>query len=308
MLNKLNKKIYFISGPTAIGKSELAIRLAKKINGIIINSDSMQVYSNLKIITARPSNKDQKIIKHKLYGYVDGAERYNVAKWCDDIVRVISQNDKNNQPSIIVGGTGMYINSLINGLIELPKITEEYKNESKKLLNKIGINKFVKIISKFDPISLDKISSNDLSRVRRIWEIYHSTGFTYSYWKEKKNKLFLNKPTFNLILFKPPRDLIYKKVNDRFKKMIKEGAIDEVKNFIKLGLDYSLPLMRAHGVPEISNYLDEKITLSECVTKGQQVTRNYVKRQLTWWRSSTLSIHQEFDQFPIEIDENMINI
>ena len=268
----------------------------------------MQIYSNVRIITARPSDKDQVKTKHMLYGYIDGSERYNVAKWCEDIVEIIKLNEKNNQPSIVVGGTGMYIDSLINGLIDLPKISEEYKKESEQVLNKIGIDKFLKQISEFDPISLQKISTNDLSRVRRIWEIYKSTGFTYNYWKGKKNKLFLDNFSFNLILFKPQKDQIYKNVNDRFQKMIHDGAIEEVKNFIKLNLDQSLPLMRAHGVPEITNYLNEKISLSDCIAKGQQVTRNYVKRQLTWWRSSTLSIHQEFDQFPNEIDENLIKI
>ena len=304
----MSRILYFITGPTAIGKSSLAIRLAEKINGVIINADSMQVYSNLKILTARPSKMDQDKIKHKLYGYVDGSKRYNVARWCNDILKIINDNKKNKIPSIIVGGTGMYIDSLLNGLINLPIITETYKKQSENLLDDIGLNSFKKIITEFDEEALTNISVNDTTRMRRIWEVYKSTGITLSEWKRNKNKIFIENLSYNILLFTPPRDEIYKNVNIRFNKMIKEGAIDEVKKLISLKLDTSLPVMRAHGVPEISNYLNNKLSIDECIDKGQQVTRNYVKRQLTWWRSSSLRIHQAFKQFPNEIDENMIKI
>lgn len=302
----MNQFIYFITGPTAIGKSSLAIRLAQKIKGIIINADSMQVYSNLEILTARPSKKDHEKIIHKLYGHVSGSERYNVAKWCKDVSYIIYENKKNGIPSIIVGGTGMYINALLNGLITIPNIPEKYKKESGELLKKIGLNNFINIIENFDSESLTNISKNDMTRVRRIWEIYSFTGITFSEWKKKQNKYFLKNFNIQIYLFTPPREKIYEYVNERFKKMIKDGAIDEVKKLNLLKLDLTLPIMKAHGVPEISNYLDNKINLRECINIGQQVTRNYVKRQLTWWRSSSLPIHQVFDEFPNEIDENLI--
>ena len=308
MLNNLNQTLYFIAGPTCIGKSSLAIRLAKKINGVIINSDSMQVYSNLNILTARPSKKDLLEIKHELYGYVDAAVRYNVSNWCNDVLKIIKNNENNNFPSIIVGGSGMYIDSLLNGLIPIPPIPEKYKKDSLSLLNEIGIKKFTEIINKFDSESLSKISLQDSSRMRRIWEVYQSTGKKYSYWINKKNKIFLKNFSNKIFLFIPPRDDIYKKINLRFNTMINEGAIEEVKKLISLNLDVSLPIMKAHGVPEITNYLCGKIDLEECIKKSQQVTRNYAKRQLTWWRSSRLSINKVFDQFPNEIDEKLIKI
>ena len=308
MLNNLNQTLYFIAGPTCIGKSSLAIRLAKKINGVIINSDSMQVYSNLNILTARPSKKDLLEIKHELYGYVDAAVRYNVSNWCNDVLKIIKNNEKNNLPSIIVGGSGMYIDSLLNGLIPIPPIPEKYKNDSLSLLNEVGTKKFTEIINKFDSESLSKISLQDSSRMRRIWEVYQSTGKKYSYWINKKNKIFLKNFSNKIFLFIPPRDDIYKKINLRFNTMINEGAIEEVKKLISLNLDVSLPIMKAHGVPEITNYLCGKIDLEECIKKSQQVTRNYAKRQLTWWRSSRLSINKVFDQFPNEIDEKLIKI
>ena len=308
MLNNLNQTLYFIAGPTCIGKSSLAIRLAKKINGVIINSDSMQVYSNLNILTARPSKKDLLEIKHELYGYVDAAVRYNVSNWCNDVLKIIKNNEENNLPSIIVGGSGMYIDSLLNGLIPIPPIPEKYKNDSLSLLNEVGTKKFTEIINKFDSESLSKISLQDSSRMRRIWEVYQSTGKKYSYWINKKNKIFLKNFSNKIFLFIPPRDDIYKKINLRFNTMINEGAIEEVKKLISLNLDVSLPIMKAHGVPEITNYLCGKMDLEECIKKSQQVTRNYAKRQLTWWRSSRLSINKVFDQFPNEIDEKLIKI
>ena len=286
----------------------MAIRLAKKINGIIINADSMQVYSNLAILTARPKKEDLQIKEHKLYGYVDGAERYNVAKWCNDVIKIINENIKKKIPLIIVGGTGMYINSLLHGIIDIPSIPESLKKDSAILLEKIGIKNFIIMIKEFDHQSLNNISINDTSRIRRIWEVYKSTGFTFSELKKKENKKYINDMKFNIYLINPPREEIYNKVNLRFHKMIKEGAIDEVQNLNKLNLDKSLPIMRAHGVPEISNYLNNSCNINECIDRGQQVTRNYVKRQLTWWRSSTLPIHQVFNQFPNEIDENLIKI
>lgn len=302
----MKENIYFITGPTAIGKSSLAIRLAKKINGLIINADSMQVYSNLEILTARPTKKDHLKVQHKLYGYVDGSERYNVAKWCEEISLIINENKKT--PLIIVGGTGMYINSLLNGIIDIPSISEKYKKESESLLKEIGIENFIKKIKEFDLNSLKNISKNDSSRIRRIWEVYNSTGVTYSDWKKKINKKFVTNLSFKIYLFTPPREKIYENVNNRFNLMLKEGAIDEVQSLLQLRLDKSLPIMKAHGVPEISDYLSKNITLDQLIQKGQQVTRNYVKRQLTWWRSSDLPLQQAFNEFPKEIDENLIKI
>ena len=304
----MNQNILFICGPTGIGKSSLALRLAKKINGVIINSDSMQIYSNLEILTARPSKEDCQIVKHELYGYVDGSKRYNVAKWCNDILKIININKKNKTPSIIVGGTGMYVNSLLNGLIDLPPILERFKDESKHLLESDGLDSFVKLIKDIDSEALSNISQNDSFRLRRIWEVYKSTGVTFTEWKKRKNKKFLINTNYNLYLFNPDREKIYQNVNLRFIKMIEGGAIEEVEKLKSLNLDRSLPIMRAHGVPEILNYLGNHESLDTCIDRGQQVTRNYVKRQLTWWRSSSLNFHQAFNQFPKDIDENLIKI
>ena len=302
------KNIYVIAGPTATGKSDFSIKLAKKIGGVVINSDSMQVYKNLKILTARPSKLEMKNIDHYLYGYVDGSERYNVEKWCNDSSNLINNLFKNNLTPILVGGTGLYIDTLVNGLIDIPSISESIKIESEKILNKFGKDFLINQIKNFDPESFKEINSNDTLRLRRIWEIYESTGKKYSEWKLHKNKKFINNYNLKIFLFLPDRKKNYEIVNSRFLKMINVGAIDEVKKMLELNLNESLPIMRAHGVPEITKYLKNEISLDECISKGQQVTRNYVKRQHTWWNSSNLQIFQKFDKFPLEIDPKSIKI
>ena len=300
--------VYVIAGPTATGKSDLSISLAKKINGVVINSDSMQVYENLEILTARPSLSEMKNINHHLYGFVDGRERYNVERWCNDATEIIKKTSAKNLTPILVGGTGLYINTLINGLVDLPSIPESIKIESEKILQEFGKDFLINQIKNVDPESLNEINHNDTVRLRRIWEVFESTGKKFSEWKLNKNKKFITDYKFKILLFLPDREKNYQVVNSRFVKMMKSGAVEEVKKLLELNLNDSLPVMRAHGVPEIKKYLANESTLEECINKGQQVTRNYVKRQHTWWNSSNLEIFQKFDKFPSEIDINSIKI
>ena len=300
--------VYVIAGPTATGKSDLSISLANKVNGIVINSDSMQVYKNLEILTARPLINEMKSIEHHLYGFVDGNERYNVERWCKDASEIIKKTSAKNLTPILVGGTGLYINTLVNGLIDLPSIPESIKIESEKILKEFGKDFLINQIKNIDPESLKEISHNDTVRLRRIWEVFESTGKKFSKWKLNKNKKFITDYNFKILLFLPDREKNYQNVNYRFVNMMKGGAVEEVKKLLKLDLHSSLPVMRAHGVPEIKKYLANEISLEECISKGQQVTRNYVKRQHTWWNSSKLQIFKRFDKFPSEIDINSIKI
>ncbi len=298
----MKKTIYVIAAPTASGKSEFSVKLAKKINGVVVNADSMQVYKNLNVLTARPQINDMKNIDHFLYGYVDGSLRYNVKKWCIDATNVINKTFENKKIPILVGGTGLYINTLFNGLVDIPPIPEKIKIESDKIIKKFGKNFLIDKIKNIDPISLREINTNDNVRLRRIWEVFEFTGKKFSEWKQNQNKNFFNNYNYKIILFLPDRKKNYEIVNARFAKMINEGAVEEVKQLLELDLHHSFPVMRAHGVPEIIKYLKNDITMDECITKGQQVTRNYVKRQHTWWKSSNLEIFQKFDKFPAEID------
>ena len=303
-----NNKIIFLSGPTASGKSHLALKLAEIINGEIINADSMQVYKELDILTARPSKIDQKNIKHHLYGHQTGKNRYNVNKWCSECLSKINEIITNKKNPIIVGGTGLYFTCLINGINYVPIIPEYVKQDSKKILNKFGYDEFYKLVNAIDPDSCSKIKPNDVHRLRRVWEVHNYTGIILSNWLIKEKKEFIKNYTYKFILLLPERKNIYERCNERFIKMIDKGAIQEVKNLYKKNFDYNLPIMKAHGVPEIKHYLDGNITLKEAINRSQKTTRNYVKRQFTWWRWSKIRPDQIIDGFPSNIDLNNLDI
>ena len=184
---KIKNKIVFISGPTTSGKSNLAIRIAKKIKGEIVNADSMQVYKELKIITARPLAKDQKKTKHHLYGHRLGNVRYNVYDWCKEASKKISEISKNKKIPIIVGGTGLYFHSFINGIAKIPFIPEEIKKDSTSILNEKGWNKFFNETKKLDHVSCLQLEKNDSQRLKRIWEVFKYTGIPLSHWKKNTN-------------------------------------------------------------------------------------------------------------------------
>ncbi len=304
----MNKTIYFITGPTCIGKSKFAIDFSKIINGEIINADSMQIYKELKIISARPSSSDIKNVPHHLYGYIMGNERYNVEKWCNDASVKINLLHNNNLTPIFVGGTGLYIDTLINGITAIPTIPEIVKAESNELYDKIGSEKFFNLVNELDNEATKNISQNDKQRLKRIWEVFHYTNQKFSSWKKNNNKKFLNSINCKIILFLPDKEKNYQRVNKRVLTMINKGAIEEIQKLLKLNYKQELPIMRAHGVPEISSYLKKNITLEECIKKIQLVTRHYVKRQNTWWRSSKLQIFKKINEFPDEFDAKSANL
>ena len=304
----MKTQIYFVLGPTASGKSKFALNLAEKLNGEIINADSMQIYRELSILTARPTIKDQKKINHHLYGFVKGSVRYNVQKWCEEASKKINYLVNKNINPIIVGGTGLYIESLINGIVSIPLIPEKVKIESDKMISKIGKENFFDLVKQLDSDAMKSISPNDIQRIRRIWEVNFFTKKKFSEWKQNKNKKLINFGNYKILLFLPLRNENYKRVDHRAHLMIENGAIQEVENLLKLNYNNSLPIMKAHGVPEIQSYLNNELSIDECISKIQQVTRNYVKRQHTWWRSSNLNIFKKFDQFPDEIDLKSINL
>ncbi len=304
----MKTQIYFVLGPTASGKSQFALSLAKELNGEIINADSMQIYRELSILTARPTINDQKKVNHHLYGFVKGDVRFNVQKWCEEASKKINYLVNKNITPILVGGTGLYIESLIKGIVSIPFIPEEVKIESENMISKIGKENFFNLVKEIDSDAIKNISPNDIQRIRRIWEVNFFTKKKFSDWKHDKNKKLINLGDYKILLFLPERNQNYKRVNHRTHIMIEEGAIEEVKNLLKLNYNNSLPIMKAHGVPEIQSYINNEISIEECISKIQQVTRNYVKRQNTWWKSSNLNIFKKFDQFPDEIDLKSINL
>ncbi len=305
---KKKNKILFISGPTTSGKSNLAIRIAKKIKGEIVNADSMQVYKELKIITARPLLKDQKKIKHHLYGHRLGNIRYNVYDWCKEASKKIYEISKNNKIPIIVGGTGLYFHSFINGIIKMPFIPDKLKIDSASALREKGWNKFFNETKKFDYKSCLQIKKNDAQRLKRAWEVFKYTGIPLSDWKKNTNQNFVKKYNYDFILILPNRKNLYLNCEKRFLEMIDHGAIKEVKKLKYKNYDSNLPIMKAHGVPELIEYLSGNFSLDEAISRAQQATKRYVKRQFTWWKGSNINPDLIFNYFPSNIDLNGLEI
>ena len=281
-------KIVLISGPTASGKSNFALKIAKKINGEIVNADSMQVYKQLKILTARPNTKDQKNIKHHLYGTIDLNKRFSTGQWLKVAVKKIKEIQKRKKIPILVGGTGLYFQSLINGLVKIPKIPLKFRNKVRLLQKKEGQKRFYKKLLKLDPMTKNRFDKNDVQRTIRAFEIKSYTKISMYKWLKETKPKFHEEDFLKLYIDIKREDLI-KKISERSIKMIQEGAIKEVKKFKKSKIKKDLSVNRVIGIDELTQYLDEKINLDQAKELIAIKTRQYAKRQATWARSRMTS-------------------
>ena len=281
-------KIILISGPTASGKSNFAVKIAKKIQGEIINADSMQVYKKLKILTARPNKKDQKNIKHHLYGFVDLKEKFSTGQWLELVIKKIKEIKKRKKIPILVGGTGLYFQSLINGLVKIPEIPLKFRNKIRMMKKKKGQKKFYKRLLKIDPMAKDKFDPNDAQRTIRAFEIKSFTKVSMYEWLNKTKSEFKDEEFLKLYIDFKREDLI-KQISLRAIKMIELGAINEVKKFIKSKIKKDLSVNKVIGIDELTQYLDKKINLDQAQELISIKTRQYAKRQATWARSRMIS-------------------
>jgi len=281
-------KIILISGPTASGKSNFATKIATKINGEIINADSMQVYKQLKILTARPNKKEQKNIKHHMYGTIDLNKKFSTGQWLKTAVKKINEIKKRKKIPILVGGTGLYFQSLIEGLAKIPEIPLKFRNKIRLIQKKEGQIKFYKRLLKIDPKVKDKFDPNDTQRTIRAFEIKSFTKISMYDWLKKTKSEFKDDEFVKLYLDFTREDLI-KRISLRSTKMIEEGAIKEVKKFIKLKIKKNLSVNRVIGIDELTQYLDRKINLVQAQELISIKTRQYAKRQATWARSRMIS-------------------
>jgi tRNA dimethylallyltransferase len=279
------RKIILIAGPTASGKSALALDLARQKNGTIINADAMQVYAGLPILTAQPNAAEQKEIPHELYGVTDPAEASSAGKWLALATAVIDKTIALGRMPILVGGTGMYFKSLVGGLVEIPPVPDEVRAETEKLYAELGEKKFRHTLAKLDPVSAERIEKNDRQRLIRAYEVVLHTGKSLSHWQKKTAVGFLDDFSVESHLLMPEREKLYENCDRRFVAMIERGAIDEVKNLLQRNLNPELPAMKILGMREITAYLKGEINLNDATIKGQQATRNYAKRQMTWFRN-----------------------
>ena len=281
-------KIILISGPTASGKSNFAIKIAKKVQGEIINADSMQVYKQLRILTARPNKKEQKNIKHHMYGRVDLNKNFSTGQWLKATIKKIKEVKKRKKIPIIVGGTGLYFQSLIEGLVKIPEIPIKFRNKIRLMQKKEGQKSFYKKLLKIDSMVKDKFDPNDAQRTIRAFEIKSFTKISMYEWLSKTKSEFKNYEFVKLYVDFDREDLI-KRISLRSTKMIEEGAIKEVKKFIKLKIKKDLSVNKVIGIDELTQYLNKTINLDQAKELISIKTRQYAKRQATWARSRMTS-------------------
>tara|TARA_B100001057_G_scaffold113841_1_gene112152 strand:+ start:357 stop:1265 length:909 start_codon:yes stop_codon:yes gene_type:complete len=284
----LKSKIILISGPTASGKSGFAIKFAKKVDGEIVNADSMQVYKQLKILSARPDPKKYKKIKHHLYGFHNVTKNFSTGDWLKLVNKKIIEIQKRNKTPILVGGTGLYFKALTDGLVEIPNIPLKLRNKIRTLQKNIGQKKFYEKLLKLDPSSKGKINPTDTQRSIRAYEVKKFTKKSLQDWFKSTKSNFIEDDFFKVYIEYSRQDLI-NRINLRTSKMIENGAIEEVKRFIKLRVRKDKSVNKAIGVNEIREYLIKQKDLINTQEKIAIKTRQYAKRQSTWARGNMKS-------------------
>ena len=283
----LKSKIILIYGPTASGKSNFAMKLARKIKGEIINADSIQVYKELKIISARPIPKNYKNIKHHLYGFQSVKKNFSVGDWLKLVNKKILDIKKRKKIPILVGGTGLYFKAITEGLVNIPNIPIGLRSKIRLLHKKIGAKKFFLELIKLDPISKNFVKPTDTQRVIRAYEVKSFTKISIYDWFKSTQSDYENYDFFKIYIDHPRGELI-KKISERTKDMIRNGAISEVKKFVKLKVPKVKTASKAIGIAEIREYLNKKIEISEVIEKISIKTRQYAKRQSTWGRGNMM--------------------
>jgi len=280
---KQKKKVILLAGPTASGKSELALKLAKYYNGEIINADSMQIYKEISILTSKPKNKDLKIIKHHLYGINSVKKIFSTGNWLSISIKKIEKIWKKNKTPIVVGGTGLYFKALVEGLVKIPEIPVEFRKKIRDLHKKKGQNSFYSLLIKLDRFAKRKISPFDSQRSIRAYEVKKFTNKSlFEFIKETRSSF--KKNIFKKFFINVPKDLLHKRISARVERMFQEGAVNEVKKFYKLKVNSDLSANKIIGIKEIINYLNDEISLLEAKDLIKQKTRQYSKRQFTWAR------------------------
>jgi tRNA dimethylallyltransferase len=278
-------KIILIYGPTASGKSVFAVKLAKKINGEIINTDSMQVYKELKILSARPFQKDYQKIKHHLYGFQNIKKNFSTGDWLKLVNKKILEIKKKNKTPILVGGTGLYFKAITEGMVNIPSIPIKFRKDVRALHKKIGEKKFFLKLVKLDPLSKNFINSSDTQRSIRAYEVMLFTKKSLYDWFKNTKSTYKKKDFYKIYIDFPRGDLL-KRIEVRSSEMMKKGAILEVKRILKLRIRKDKTAYKAIGISEIKEYLDKKIKIKDLIEKISIKTRQYAKRQTTWARGN----------------------
>ena len=283
--NGMHASYIMIAGPTASGKSQLAVDLACQLDGEVINADSMQLYADLSILTARPSNADMQDIPHHVYGVLDGGHRASVAAWLKLAATAMSAIRARGKMPIIIGGTGMYLDAAVNGIAPIPDVPANTHEDCMALFDAIGGAAFREKLALHDPLVASRLADGDRQRLIRAMGVFNATGIVLSQFQKAEHKgALIGRPVKIAML--PPRDVLYARIDARFDVMLEQGAMDEAKQLINRQLDPSLPLMKALGVTALKAVLDQKMTIDQAAYTAKRDSRHYAKRQMTWLRNN----------------------
>jgi tRNA dimethylallyltransferase len=273
-----------IAGPTASGKSALAVRLATAVGGAVINADSMQVYSDLRILTARPWGEELAAAPHHLFGHVDAATDYSVGRWLMDVAGELERIRADGRLPIIVGGTGLYFKALLEGLSEIPPTPAAIRARLRAEFAELPTDAIAQRLARVDPLAAARLRPSDRQRLLRALEVVEATGQSIVAFQSVRSRPLLSTERTIAAFLAPERSVVSARIDSRFLAMLSEGALDEVARLARRGLDPSLPAMRAHGVPHLMAHCRGALSLAEATARGQADTRAYAKRQMTWFR------------------------
>jgi tRNA dimethylallyltransferase len=279
----MQRRIWLIAGPTASGKSALALRLAQAEQAEIVNADSMQLYRDLRVLSARPTAEEEAQAPHHLFGSVDAADGWSVGRWARAAGEILQAIAARGRGAVVVGGTGLYFRALTKGLAEIPMLPPEARVEAQALFDLLGEGGFRERLAKADPAAARRIAPGDKQRLVRAWEVYAATATPLSEWQETGEPA-LPSETWRAVALEPPRETLYARCDARLETMVRRGAVREVEALIARGLDPALPAMKAVGVREFAAHVRGEDTLAEALAAAQRETRRYAKRQLTWMR------------------------
>jgi len=276
-------RIWLIAGATASGKSALALRLAETLGGEIVNADSMQLYADLRVLTARPAPQEEARAPHHLFGVADAADAWSVGRWLREAVPLIEKIKAEGRDAILVGGTGLYFRALTQGLAEIPSVPPAIRGEAEADFERMGEDAFRRRLAAVDPAAAARIAPGDRQRLVRASEVWSATGAPLSEW-QAAGRPALPAGAWTAVVLDPPRRELYARCDARLAAMLEQGALGEVAALVARGLDPALPAMKAVGVREIAAHLRGEATLGEALAGAQRETRRYAKRQATWMR------------------------
>jgi tRNA dimethylallyltransferase len=279
-----DSRALLIAGPTASGKSALALTVARARNGVVINTDSMQVYRDLRVLTARPTDADEALVAHRLYGTVDAAVNFSAGAWVEEAARVLAEVRAQGRLPIFIGGSGLYFKALTRGLSAVPPVATEVRDDVRARLERDGPEALHAQLARRDPVAAARLNLRDRTRIARALEVVESTGRSLTDWHSEGLPPLLPAGSFTAVFIAPERDDLYARIDARFETMLDAGALDEVAALAARHLNPLLPAMKAHGVPALIRHLRGDITREEATAIGQADTRHYAKRQFTWFR------------------------